>query len=377
MSASSTTRHSDAQLWLKAAVGSLILNGVFLLLLAFLVIKSLIFQVPVPPDFVEPEEIVVTIVPMQVVEEPALDPEDRSHQFARTSPDQAGPAPDTSALIGELDTRATSDAPALADAPDLPSQAGEKPRDREMETTESNYQDGDLAHDRTAAAAESETTPMKQEPPQELVEAAEASEESGTEEALPKKDDPALNKDQLVEGPFPYDRPAPMEVVEEQPKPSPDELDKDQQEKEKKEEVAENIKPKKPSTPADPGFRGNQRKTELKGSISRKGRSALDVKAGPLGRYHSALSRAIEKSWQRQVVKNRDYITPGVIRIRVVLDAGGRVRSVGTVEEFGIGVIQRGFTHRAIHEADLPTMPKEVKSELDGEPLELLYNFIF
>jgi hypothetical protein len=61
----------------------------------------------------------------------------------------------------------------------------------------------------------------------------------------------------------------------------------------------------------------------------------------------------------------------------VVLDEQGRVRTVGTVEEFGIGVIQKGFTHKAIREADLPRMPDEVRKELQGEPLELLYNFIF
>jgi hypothetical protein len=60
-----------------------------------------------------------------------------------------------------------------------------------------------------------------------------------------------------------------------------------------------------------------------------------------------------------------------------VLDESGQVRSVGTVEEVGVGTIQKGFTHQAIREADLPEMPAEVRRQLDGEALELLYNFIF
>jgi outer membrane biosynthesis protein TonB len=176
---------------------------------------------------------------------------------------------------------------------------------------------------------------------------------------------------------MPVDRPVPPEVAEEEPKRSP-ETDKPEPVPPAVEEAPKQAT----STPAgapgsDPGFRGFQRRTELQGSISRQGRSALDVKSGPLGKYHAAIGRAIERAWQRQVVRNRDFITPGVLRIRVVLDEDGRVRSVGTVEEVGVGSIQKGFTHAAIREAELPEMPTEVKRELDGEPLELLYNFIF
>ena len=147
---------------------------------------------------------------------------------------------------------------------------------------------------------------------------------------------------------------------------------------EKKEEIAENPKEKvNPSPAGNQGFRGNQRKTELKGSISRSGHSAVDMEAGALGKYQAAIGRAIEKSWQRKMIENRDYILPGSLSLRVVLDPQGKVRSILPVNEFKGGIIQKGFTHSAIREADLPAMPAEVKSELDGDPLELLYNFIF
>lgn len=376
MSASAISRRDDGRLWLAAVLVSLGLNLLILLALAWATVNSLLDRTrelaanPKPP-----EERSVVIVPI-VSAPPAAEkpPAAAGKEFARTSADQLAPPPENPAFIGERNTRATSDAPAVADAPAVPSQSGIEPRTDEMETTESRYQDGDLAHENAASAAAVEAAEMSREPQRE---AAEEAPKSGTDEALPAKDDPVTGKDRLVDGPNPFDMPVKSDRIEEEPKPAPEQPREKPDEMAEKEIVQEAVKPSPASRSADPGFRGFQRKTELKGSISRQGRSALDVEDSSLGRYHAAISRAIEKSWQRKVVQNRDFITPGVIRIRVVLDPAGKVRSVGTVDEFGIGAIQKGFTHSAIREAELPRMPAEVKRELDGDPIELLYNFIF
>jgi hypothetical protein len=41
------------------------------------------------------------------------------------------------------------------------------------------------------------------------------------------------------------------------------------------------------------------------------------------------------------------------------------------------GEIQKGFTLNSIRQAKLPSIPNDLKKELDGEPIELLYNFYF
>jgi outer membrane biosynthesis protein TonB len=259
----------------------------------------------------------------------------------------------------------------------MPSQKGIKPEFNEVETTESNYQDGDLAHDRDGSQGEARAAVMEQEETKEQKLETQESEIGGTNEMVQREDDPAPPEEKLAETPFPVERPIlPMET-EEEPKSAPEEIRKDAERTEENKEVAENLKKVDPSPTGNQGFRGNQRRTELKGSISRGGRAALDIEAGELGKYHAAISRAIEQSWQRKVIQNLDYIKPGWIRVRVVLDHKGKVRSVGTVDEFGIGGIQKGFTHSSIRDAQLPSMPAEVKRELEGEPLELLYNFIF
>lgn len=376
----SAMERSDARLWLKAVLVSVLLNVLLLVALAFAAIHSL-FLTEVPRTPPEPETRSVMIVPVApaAAPEPAAVPEPRGTKpFARSSPEQESEAPENPSFVGERDTQATSDAAPVANAPEMPSQKGVKPKFGEMETTESNYQDGDLAHDRQGAPGEATKAEMerKEEQPEEA--AATESELGGTNEMIEREDKPAPPKEVLAETPFPVERPVlPMEK-EEEPKSAPEEVLKEAEKDEKKEKVAETPKKKVDPSPAgNQGFRGYQRKTQLKGSISRSGHSALNMKAGAIGKYQAAIGRAIEKSWQRKMIENRDYVLPGSLSLRVVLDPEGKVRSILTVDQNDGGEIQKGFTHSAIRDAALPAMPAEVKSELDGDPLELLYNFIF
>ncbi|MBK1827596.1 hypothetical protein [Haloferula rosea] len=370
-----SSRSDDARLWLTALLLSLGINVGVVLFLAFMAIQTLIFQPPTPSEqAAEPESRSITIQPVtsEKVEPPAAE---RPKAFARTSDDQTAEIPEDPAFIGERDTVATSEADPVEGMEDLPSQEGIEPRAGEIETTVSEYQDGVLEHDRAATPGEEEPSPMPEEVTETVTEPVEPVTPSGTETESPDEE-ASGERQRLAEGPLSVDRPISPDMAEEEPKASPEERAEEEIAK-VEEEVEEQPKPAKPQATNEPGFRGYQRRTLLKGSISRRGTASLDVKEGALGRYHAAIGRAIEQAWQRRVIQHRDLITPGVIRIQVVLDENGRVRSVGTVEEFGIGAIQKGFTHKAIREANLPKMPDDVRRELQGEPLELLYNFIF
>lgn len=369
-----SSRSDDARLWLTALLLSVGINGVAVLVLAFLAIQTLIFQPPERAERqAEPESRMITIQPVTAEEAPP-EPEARPKAFARTSDDQTSEIPEDPSFIGERDTVATSEAQPVDGMKDLPSQDGIEPRVDEIETTASDYQDGVLEHDRPASLGEEQPV-MPEQVVEQPMEPVEAVTPNGTEAEAPDEE-VSGQRDRLAEGPLSVDRPVSPDMEEDEPKASPERRSEDEVAK-IEEKVEEQPKPAKPEATHEPGFRGFQRKTLLKGSISRQGTSSLDVKEGALGKYHAAIGRAIEQAWQRRVIQHRDLITPGVIRIQVVLDENGRVRSVGTVEEFGIGVIQKGFTHKAIREAKLPRMPDDVRRELQGEPLELLYNFIF
>jgi hypothetical protein len=267
-----TSRRGDGHLWVIAFALSLLANLVLLAVIGLAALESTEFRkkhlaaAPPPP----PPETVAKIFPIPAAGEtepmPAPAPEKR---FARTSPDQAAPPPENTAFIGERDTRATSDRAPLADAPPLPSQAGIDPRDElDIETTESDYQDGTL----------SPQPPSLPEP--ETTAAAEALPQTPAQTLQPQ---PAASlpppREALLDGPNPVDVQVPRETAaSEEIKPTPEPRP-----------AAENLPPTppavaetpKPTPPKDPAFSGFQRKTAVVGSISRTGRSALDVADSP------------------------------------------------------------------------------------------------
>jgi hypothetical protein len=110
---------------------------------------------------------------------------------------------------------------------------------------------------------------------------------------------PEPEKERLAEGPLPVERRVKESPPEEEaPKESPAERAKEGEESMvDNEKPAEAVKPA--SNPESPGFRGNQSKTRLEGSISRTGRSALNVEDSALGRYHATVSRAVANKYMQ------------------------------------------------------------------------------
>lgn len=410
MMAAGHSSREQARLWLTAFLVSAALNGLLLVGFAWNVLADIVFMPSARSErlaaALKPAETVATIVPdfSPVVPAPEAAPEtptpvpppSQGSSFARTSIDQESERPENPAFIGERNTRATSDLAPEENAPAMPSQQGEETDDEgDRETTVSRYQDGDLFHDTIArpnaprAAQELPVGPDSPEPMQQQAASAPAASEPP----------PPPLADDLVQGPFPVERevkgamppeevkpPDPVEPPPDEKKADtevPDELPKSPEEKEG---TAEKDKPGKetpPTRPASspqatqPGFRGYQYKHRIHGSISRQGRSALDVEDSVMGRYHAALSRAVEREWQLNCIRNRDYITPGQIIVRFVLEANGKVRSIQFVEEFGVGNIQKGFTSESIRSAEIPPFPAEMKKQLGTEPLEVTYSFTF
>ncbi len=292
----------------------------------------------------------------------------KGSDFARTSEDQLGKRPDSPAFFGERNTEATSDRTPDPSAVPLPSQAGIEPRhEGDLETTDSRYRDGglepaDASPDVATVPSEpSPVPPPAEAPPQPEPPAALAE----TREPAPEAVKPA----ELLSGPNPVDVPVsrPAEKPSMPASAAP-----------VKPAVAEQPPVPKPKpSPAEPEFKGNQHKTALVGSISRTGRSALDVVDSPLGRYQAVISRAVELEWQRNCVRHRDFITPGFLTVRFFVEPTGKVRKVEFVGEMETGEVQKGFTLNSIRDAKIPAMPPAVKKEFAKDPLELMFNFYF
>jgi len=360
---------SEAPLWAAALVASLLVNAALVLALGSETVRNLLVAREVVRASPAPAENILRMV--LSVPEPEVAVEEARKRFARTSDDQRADRPGRADFIGERDTRATSDRTPDASAPPLPSQAGIQPRDAaDFETTESDFRDGPLD---TPDVPES--TPAATIHPQPIGADVTTPGEAETREVVATPPPPAPER--LLESPFPVDVPVPAApetaVVEEKPPAQPP-----------VEAPPQGVAESPPETPAvvdptqsPPGFRGHQRKTAIRGSISRTGRSALDVEDNALGRYQAQLARAVELEWQRNCVRHRDFITPGFLTVRFFVEPSGRVRSVEFVGQMETGEVQKGFTLNSIRNAPIPPMPDALRRELNGEPLELIFNFFF
>ncbi len=301
-------------------------------------------------------------------------------RFARTSADQEG-APDADTdILGERDTRAASELPATPGAkPNTPAQDGAAPLyPGHVETVSKKYQEGSLGQD--AQGEESEV-------PQE----ASASNNDALADDEPQLDEPQPDVIVPEEESSSEPKDKHLAVGEELPTPRGDDGDK-QIAEDPKEEKSPRERPNDGAhqeadkkkivdgaeqEPKKGGFRGYSRQTRVTGSINRQGKSALNVKNSPLGRYQALISKAVELQWRRNCEQHRDHIVPGVISIRFYVDQSGGVSGIKFQEVIGANFIERGFTQRALRQVELPKMPESVQEELKGESLELIYNFYF
>jgi hypothetical protein len=396
----------DGLLWAIAFAASIIVGMLLVVVIvAFLFVAEITSRIfPKDPETVaaeaKPEMVTMTPDMLQVIPSkssgaaaptPALPPRALPPEAVRTSEEQRGKRPDKPAFIGERDTQATSDATPDPTAKPLPSQRGREQRDEnDIETTESKYQDGPLPDMNRSSTAEAtppaptlpatpsfpQLPPVPESPPAENAQAATAPPAS-EKAAMGEKASPKVPKSaDLVQGPNPVDVPVPKPKPEEAPPPT-----QGASPGEKTAKASPQQKPPAPAKPAtkydDPAFRGNQSKTAIRGSISRNGRSALDVADTPLGRYQALISRAVEQEWQRNCVRYRDNITPGFLTVRFFIEPSGKVKKVQFVGEMQTGEIQKGFTLNSIRDAEIPAMPAALKAEFSDAPLELIFNFYF
>ena len=306
---------------------------------------------------------------------------DPKQRFARTSADQEG-APDADTdILGERDTRAASELPATPGAKaNTPAQDGAAPLyPGHVETVSKAYQEGSLGQD-----AQGEETEVPQE--------ASASKDDALADDAPQLLDvpqPDVIEPEEESSSEPKDKH--LAAGEELPAPHGDEGDKqiaedpkaEKSPRERPNEGAHQEADKKKivdgaeQEPKKSGFRGYSRQTRITGSINRQGKSALNVKNSPLGRYQALISKAVELQWRRNCEQHRDHIVPGVISIRFYVDQSGGVSGIKFQEVIGANFIERGFTQRALRQVELPKMPESVLKELKGESLELIYNFYF
>ncbi|MDA7881768.1 hypothetical protein N9A94_05635 [Akkermansiaceae bacterium] len=303
-----------------------------------------------PPDEADPVEPITESTP----------PPDSGEKFARTKDEQASDAPIKAEFIGERDTKASSDAQAMAGEENRPALSGEEKKRKDLQTFDSQFSDGEQSGPRKA----------KME-----AEVSDLGEDSKTEDSqeLPKKEmkpsDELVSEEKAEEF---VDIDGVIKTIE-------DAVVKDEAKAAMEKEVQPEIKvvEKKKAASRDGGFNSQTSKTKVKGVLSAKGIGALDVKNSAVGAYGSHIFREIEREWQMGNFRYQSLISPGQITLYFVIDKKGNVSRERRLEMHGASGTQWGIVLNAVTAAKIPPMSKKVIEELGGEDLELTMGFTY
>ena len=290
---------------------------------------SLVLAVRRPILVPPPEE---SPVELTLVAAPDTTPKQKPAYVQTSESQRADKPPEESVFESDKDTHAASPLPASGDAP-VPTQDGRDQPGLSLENRE--Y---------TAGPVPQESSPAAQ-PREETVP------EPKAEESKPKMTPKQSTQLALLEPPKPKTAPRPKVAKA---------VRQEQQQQAK--------------TPQPPGYQPQTRITRIRGNISNKGRAAVSATATPLGRYKKMLSDAIGSRWYFYVTEQLGLLNVGTVEVRFLVRENGNVERVQVLRNSSNESFA-ACTVRAIMEADIPPIPKELVPMLEGSRIEIEYSF--
>jgi len=301
------------------------------ILLHLFIIGSVSFMLAVrkPISIPPPEEAPVELT---LVAAPDSTPKPRP-AYVQTSESQRADKPaENSVFESDKDTHAASPLPAAGDAP-VPTQDGRDQPGLSLENKE--YTAGPVARESSPAVQ-----PRQETAPQPKA-----------EESKPKMTPQQSTQLALLEPPKPKTSPRPKAA-----------------------KAVRQEQQQQAQTPQPPGYQPQTRITRIRGNISNKGRAALSATATPLGRYKKMLSDAIGSRWYYYVTEQLGLLNVGTVEVRFVVRQNGNVERVQVLRNSSNESFA-ACTVRAIMEADIPPIPKELVPMLEGSRIEIEYSF--
>ena len=310
----------------RKAVAAVIVSVVVHFLIILLVTLALAFR---PPVFVPQAD--ETPVELTIVAAPESQPKQKPSYVETSDSQGAEKPPEDAPFESDKDTQAASPLPATGDAP-VPTQDGNQRVALSFENKE--YTAGPQARPSTPAV----------QPPQET-----APEPKAEPEAEPKFTPKSITQLALLEPPKPQSTPRPQSKAVQQQK-------------------------QQPQVPQPPGYQPQTRITRIRGNISNRGRSAVSATATPLGRYKKMLSDAIGSRWYYYVNDQMGLLNVGTVEVRFVVRDSGKVERVQVLRNSS----NESFAScsvRAIMEAEIPPIPKDLVPMLESGRIEIEYSF--
>ena len=301
------------------------------ILLHLFIIGSVSFMLAVrkPISIPPPEEAPVELT---LVAAPDSTPKPRPVYVQTSESQRADKPPENSVFESDKDTHAASPLPAAGDAP-VPTQDGRDQPGLSLENEE--YTAGPVARESSPAVQ-----PRQETAPQPKA-----------EESKPKMTPQQSTQLALLEPPKPKTSPRPKAA-----------------------KAVRQEQQQQAQTPQPPGYQPQTRITRIRGNISNKGRAALSATATPLGRYKKMLSDAIGSRWYYYVTEQLGLLNVGTVEVRFVVRQNGNVERVQVLRNSSNESFA-ACTVRAIMEADIPPIPKELVPMLEGSRIEIEYSF--
>jgi len=390
-----------------AIAGSLLVHALLFLLLAALFANPTKWDFEAAKVAAKPKEKEVTLIfPEQLIPPPPLPkppvPPPKKEIYMRTTQNEAsGEKPKNAAFISDRNTKASATkAPDPTATSPMPTTEGLKFQMNELANRD--YRDGDIKEDaakKSAAAPKTQPTPPKPQPtasaspptpptppptppappPQSIASAAASSPLAKMMEEADKD----LARVDMNRLPLEVRKPEPQVKPQDTPPPTPP--------KPQMREVADSPPvpkaipvsdevAKTTSKPEDKAFMPFTRTSENKGTISNRGaEDAVDAEGSPKGKYIRAVTSQVEKKWHLYRALRRDMVSPGSLQVEFYVNARGKVENLRIVNDRESTALLSEFTVRAIRDAEIPPMPREVQDMLpimDKQRLKIEYNVL-
>lgn len=306
---------------------------VHLLLIGIALLALIVMAILNPPRALEPES-----GPVELILLPSPSPKEEERPFidsAQTEP--AEEAPEKAQFESDENSRAASELPPTSD--------------ERMPSVDGDSEDGLTLRNQQLALGPS-NRPSPPSPPQQ-------------EQSPAVEQQPPQPREEQKEEPTPTPAPTPSKddlAVPARPKPR------------EEPEVRKPEPPTPPTVPRAPGFQPQTRTTRLTGGVSNRGRASVDAVGTPLGRYRKMLNDAIGSRWYYYVSDMIGMVNIGTVHITFVVRADGKVEKWRVTKNTSNETLASCST-RAILEAEIPPIPREIADALEGGQLEVDFSF--
>ena len=131
-----------------------------------------------------------------------------------------------------------------------------------------------------------------------------------------------------------------------------------------------------PAPVAQPGFRAEQEQSRIEGSITNRGKAAVDAIKTPLGVYKRQVNAAIGSRWYYYVAQQKDMIAFGSVKVSYAITAAGKIKDVKVASNTSNQALAN-ICQRSILEAEIGPPPEEAEAVMNRDRLELDLTFTY